>query len=126
MVASDHLLKILLIIDVEQRHDMGVTVPDVPKNCDRYALATEKFLQIPDQLADPFGSHDHIIDKINWPLSRIESVQCGIERLAGLPQLIAPLLVVGHDNLRSERIARADGGHPFGVLMEMTCSRIGM
>src|SRR5215813_1556732 len=103
---------------------MGIPVPDVPKNCDRYSLATEEFLQIPDQLADPFGPHDHIIDKIDRLLSRIKPVQRGIERLAGLPQLIAPLLVVGHDNLGSERIAAADSGHPFGLLMEIDCQSI--
>src|SRR5205085_2297463 len=85
VIALHHLLKIALIVDIEQGNDMGVSIPDMTENGDGYMLPSEELFQIPYEFADPFSRHDHIIDKVNRLLLGIEPIERGIERLAGLP-----------------------------------------
>ena len=85
MIALHHLLEIVLIVHVEQGNDMGVSIPDMTENRNRHQLSGEELFQIPDELADSFSRHHHIVDKVDGFLPGIESIQRGIERLAGFP-----------------------------------------
>src|SRR5512147_862255 len=115
MIALDHLLEILLVVHVEQRHDVGIAVSDMPEDGDRHALAAEEVLQIADELADPLRPDDHVVDKIDRLLPRIESIEGGIERFAGFPKLITLLLIVGDNDLRGKLIATTQGGDVLGL-----------
>ena len=108
VIALHHLLEIVLIVHVEQRNDVGVPVPDMTENRDRHALPAEEFFQIPDEFADPFSRHHHVIDKVDRLLPGIESIERGIERLAGFPQLVALLRIEGDHGIGREPIAAAD------------------
>ena len=64
---------------------MGVSISDMTENRNRHQLSGKELFQIPDQFADPFSRHHHVIDKIDGLLLGIESIERGIERLAGCP-----------------------------------------
>ncbi len=85
VIALNHRLKVLPVIHVQQRDDMGVAVSDMPEDGNRHTLAPEEFLQIPDELADPLRTDHDVVDEIDRFFPRIETIERGIERLAGFP-----------------------------------------
>src|SRR5712692_11340745 len=85
VIALHHLLKIVLVVHVEQGDDVGVPIPDMPENCNRHSLSGEELFQIADEFADSFSLHHHVVDKVDGLLPGIESIERGIEGLAGLP-----------------------------------------
>ena len=99
---------------------MGVPIPDMTENCDWYMLPGEELFQIPDQFADPFSRHHHVVDKVDGLLPGIESIERGIEGLAGLPQLLPLLRIEGDHGIGREAITATDLGHPRGL-----CTKIG-
>ena len=85
VIALHHFLEIVLIVHVEQGNDVGISISDMTENRNRYMLPGEELFQIPDEFADPFSRHHHVIDKVDGLLPGIEPIERGIEGLAGLP-----------------------------------------
>ena len=98
-IAIDHSGKVVPVIHVQQGHDMRVAVPDVAEDGDRDVLCSEKFFQVPDELANPISSHDHIIHVIDGLLALVVPVEGGIQGLACVPELVALSLVEGHHGI---------------------------
>ena len=98
-IAFHHAREVLPVIHVQQGHDMRVAVPDVAKDGDRDALCSEKFFQVPDELANPVSAHDHIVHVIDGLLPRVVPVEGRIQGLTCFPELLALSLVEGHDGI---------------------------
>src|SRR5688572_27342855 len=54
VIALHHLLKIALIVYIEQGDDMSISIPDMTENGNRHMLSGEELFQIPDEFANPF------------------------------------------------------------------------
>src|SRR4249920_1312625 len=90
------------------------------ENRNRHALSGKEFFQIPDEFADPFSRHHHVVDEVDGLLPRIESIERGIEGLAGLPQLVSLFGIEGDHGIRCEAIAATDLGHSLSLCPEIS------
>ena len=91
----------------------------MPENCNRHSLSGEELFQITDEFADSFSRHHHVVDKVDGLLPGIESIERGIEGLAGLPQLLPLLRFEGDHRIGREAIAATDLGHALGLRTEI-------
>src|SRR6185295_11388264 len=98
---------------------MGIPISDMTENRNWDMLPGEELFKIPDEFADPFSRHHHIIDKVNGFLFGIESIECGIEGLAGLPQLFLLLKIEGDYRIGRKTIPSAHLGHTFSLRAEI-------
>ena len=90
------------------------------ENRNWHMLPGEELFQIPDQFADPVSRHHYVVDKVDGLLPWIESIECGIERLAGLPQLLSLLRIEGDHGIGRETITATYLRHALGLRAEIS------
>src|SRR6186997_1613798 len=114
-ITPHHLLEIVLAVHIEQGDDMGIPIPDMPKDRDWNVLFFEELFQISDEFTDPLSRHHNVVDEIDGLLTGVESVKRGIERFAGLPQLLPLPRLKGEQGIGREAKTSTDLQHAVGL-----------
>ena len=120
IIRFHHSLHVTLVIHVQQRHDVGVAVPDVPENRQRNLRGSENLIQISNQLAHAFRCDDHVINVVDGLFLGVVPIERRVQGFSGFPEIPLAFGVGRDDGVSSKTIPptrRVQSGNPAGVFL---------